>query len=158
MRFTSEFETDVEKMAADQVMSARDIQRLEFIREEFRQGFELLSDLGPAVCVFGSARIKPDSSEYEDGRALGSLLASKGYAVITGGGPGAMEAANRGAYEAGGTSIGIGIELTHEQGINPYVNVGMQCHYFFTRKTMFMRYSDGLIVLPGGMGPLDELF
>lgn len=158
MRFTSEFDTDVEKMTADQVMSARDIQRLEFIREEFRRGFELLSDLDPAVCVFGSARIKPDSSEYEDGRALGSLLASKGYAVITGGGPGAMEAANRGAYEAGGTSIGIGIELPHEQGINPYVNVGMQCHYFFTRKTMFMRYSDGLIVLPGGMGTLDELF
>lgn len=158
MHFTPEFDTDVEKMSADYVLAARDIQRLELIREEFRKGFELFGDLGPAICVFGSARIASDSEEYENGRRIGALLARKGYAVITGGGPGAMEAANRGAFEQGGTSVGIGIELPHEQGINPYVNIGMECHYFFTRKTMFMRYSEGLIVLPGGMGTLDELF
>ncbi|TCD53546.1 TIGR00730 family Rossman fold protein [Alloscardovia theropitheci] len=158
MPFTPEFDTDVEELTVAQIREAGDIKRLERIREEFRQGFNLLADLGPAICVFGSARIRTDSAEYEQGRYIGKLLAEQGFAVITGGGPGAMEAANRGAFESGGTSVGIGIELPREQGINPYVNLSMNCHYFFTRKTMFMRYCDGLIVLPGGMGTLDELF
>ncbi|WP_018143511.1 LOG family protein [Alloscardovia criceti] len=158
MRYTPEFDADIESMSGAQVRDPSDLHRLEFIREEFRVGFNLLHDLGPAICVFGSARTPEGTQEYEDGRKIGELLANKGYAVITGGGPGSMEAANRGAYEAGGTSVGVGVQLPHEQGINPYVNLSMECHYFFTRKTMFMRYSDGLIVLPGGMGTLDELF
>ncbi|MFD0704817.1 TIGR00730 family Rossman fold protein [Alloscardovia venturai] len=158
MAFTREFDTDVESFTQDELYEVEDIKRLERIHNEFRDGFSLLGHLGPAICVFGSARIKPDSVEYEQGRMIGSLLAQKGYAVITGGGPGAMEAANRGAYEHGGMSVGIGIELPHEQGINEYVTLKMNCHYFFTRKTMFMRYCDGLIVLPGGFGTFDELF
>ncbi len=158
MPFTPEFNTDVENLTVDNIREAGEIQRLERIRNEFREGFNLLGDLGPAVCVFGSARTPEASAEYEQARKIGQLLAREGYAVITGGGPGAMEAANRGAFEEGGTSVGVGIELPHEQGINPYVTISMNCHYFFTRKTMFMRYSDGLIVLPGGMGTLDELF
>lgn len=143
---------------ADRELDQDEIDRLGRIHEEFKHGFALLQDLGPAICVWGSARTKPGHPEYEAGRLIGKSLAERGFAVVTGGGPGAMEAANRGAYEAGGTSVGIGIELPHEQGINPYVNVAMNCHYFFTRKTMFIRYSQGLIVLPGGMGTLDELF
>ncbi|OTA27131.1 Rossman fold protein, TIGR00730 family [Alloscardovia macacae] len=158
MPFTREFDTDIEGFTHAQRDADSDIQRLERIRSEFREGFSLLRDVGPAICVFGSARITEGSEEYEQGRKLGTLLAQRGYAVITGGGPGAMEAANRGAYEAGGTSVGVGIELPHEQGMNPYVTISMDCHYFFTRKTMFIRYSDGLIVLPGGVGTLDELF
>lgn len=128
------------------------------IQAEFVEGFGALAELGPAVSVFGSARTDEDSEEYAMARTVGRLLSERDYAVITGGGPGIMEAANRGAHEAGGVSVGLGIELPHEQGMNPYVDLGMNFRYFFARKTMFMKYSEGFIVLPGGFGTLDELF
>ncbi|GGB45330.1 cytokinin riboside 5'-monophosphate phosphoribohydrolase [Flexivirga endophytica] len=128
------------------------------IQAEFVEGFGTLAEIGPAVSVFGSARIKPDSDYYAKGVELGRLLADAGYAVITGGGPGAMEAANKGAFEAGGTSVGLGIELPFESGLNPYVDLGVNFRYFFARKTMFVKYAQGYVVLPGGFGTLDELF
>jgi len=133
-------------------------ERLARVRHELETGFELLAGLGPAVCVFGSARTGPGHPEYELSRRVGSAIADAGFAVITGGGPGTMEAANRGAQEAGATSVGLNIELPHEQGINPYCNVSMTFHYFFVRKLMFVRYSTALVVFPGGFGTLDELF
>jgi len=135
-----------------------DPERLERIREEFDQGFRLLEGLGPAVCVFGSARTAPGHPEYELARSLSARIAEAGYAIITGGGPGTMEAANRGAREAGGVSVGLNIQLPHEQRLNPYVEIGKEFHYFFARKLMFMRYSWSFVVLPGGFGTLDELF
>lgn len=108
--------------------------------------------------MFGSARTKPGSPDYEAGVAIGRGLVEAGFAVITGGGPGAMEAANKGAMEAGGISVGLGIELPFEQGLNPYVNLGVDFRYFFVRKTMFVKYASGFVVLPGGLGTLDELF
>jgi hypothetical protein len=111
-----------------------------------------------AVTVFGSARTGRDHPEYEQGRELGAALAKAGYAVITGGGPGTMEAVNRGAAEAGGQSVGLGIELPFEQGLNPWVDLGVNFRYFFVRKTMFMKYAQAIICLPGGFGTLDELF
>ena len=137
---------------------SRDSWRTLRILSEFVEGFEALSDLPPAVSVFGSARSKPDSPECELAEQLGAALARAGYAVITGGGPGVMEAANRGASEAGGLSVGLGIELPFEQGINDWVDIGIDFRYFFARKTMFVKYSQGFIVLPGGVGTLDELF
>jgi len=128
------------------------------IQAEFVEGFGTLAELGPAVSVFGSARLKPDSDFYRKGVELGRLLAEAGYAVITGGGPGTMEAANKGAYQAGGTSVGLGIELPFESGLNPYVDLGVNFRYFFARKTMFVKYAQGYVVLPGGFGTLDELF
>ena len=128
------------------------------IQSEFVEGFGALAELGPAVSVFGSARTQPDDPSYALGVAVGTALAEAGYAVITGGGPGAMEAANRGALEAGGTSVGLGIELPFEQGLNRYVDLGVNFRYFFARKTMFVKYAQGFIVLPGGFGTLDELF
>jgi len=128
------------------------------IQSEFVEGFGALAELGPAVSVFGSARIPVDSPHYTLGREVGRALARAGYAVITGGGPGAMEAANRGALEAGGASVGLGIELPFEAGLNPYVDLGVNFRYFFARKTMFVKYAQGFIVLPGGFGTLDELF
>lgn len=128
------------------------------IQSEFVEGFGMLAELGPAVSVFGSARTPPDHPAYAAARALGSKLAQAGLAVITGGGPGVMEAANRGASEAGGVSVGLGIELPHEQGVNPYVNLGINFRYFFARKTMFVKYAQGFVVLPGGFGTFDELF
>jgi len=128
------------------------------IQSEFVEGFGALAELGPAVAVFGSARIRPDDEEYRLGVEIGRLLAEDGYAVITGGGPGAMEAANKGAYLGGGTSVGLGIELPFETGLNEYVDLGVNFRYFFARKTMFLKYSQGFIVLPGGFGTLDELF
>ena len=128
------------------------------IQSEFVEGFGALAELGPAVSVFGSARIPVDSAHYTLGREVGRALARAGYAVITGGGPGAMEAANRGALEAGGASVGLGIELPFEAGLNPYVDLGVNFRYFFARKTMFVKYAQGFIVLPGGFGTLDELF
>ncbi|WP_270887541.1 TIGR00730 family Rossman fold protein [Pedococcus sp. 5OH_020] len=128
------------------------------IQSEFVEGFGALAELGPAVSVFGSARTREGSAFYELGRQVGRRLVEAGYAVITGGGPGAMEAANRGAAEAGGASVGLGIELPFEQGLNPYVNLGVNFRYFFARKTMFVKYAQGFIVLPGGFGTLDELF
>jgi uncharacterized protein (TIGR00730 family) len=128
------------------------------ILSEFVEGFDTLADLPPAVSVFGSARSKPESPECEMAAALGAALAEAGYAVITGGGPGVMEAANRGATEAGGMSVGLGIELPFEQGLNDWVDVGIDFRYFFVRKTMFVKYAQAFVVLPGGFGTLDELF
>jgi uncharacterized protein (TIGR00730 family) len=128
------------------------------ILSEFVEGFDTLADLPPAVSVFGSARSKPDSPECEMAEALGAALARAGYAVITGGGPGVMEAANRGAAEAGGMSVGLGIELPFEQGLNEWVDVGIDFRYFFARKTMFVKYAQAFVVLPGGFGTMDELF
>jgi uncharacterized protein (TIGR00730 family) len=133
-------------------------ERIERVEAELREGFGQLAEVGPAVCVFGSARTHPGDEEYELGREIGRAIGEAGFAVITGGGPGTMEAANRGAREAGALSIGLNIELPREQGLNPYVDIGIEFHYFFTRKLMFVRYSDALVVLPGGFGTLDELF
>ncbi|MEU9579179.1 TIGR00730 family Rossman fold protein [Streptomyces chilikensis] len=136
----------------------RDAWQVARIQAEFGEGFRALSGLPHAVSVFGSARTSPDSAEYEAGVRLGRALAEAGWAVITGGGPGAMEAANKGAQEAGGVSVGLGIELPFETGLNPYCDIGLNFRYFFARKTCFVKYSRGFVVLPGGMGTLDELF
>lgn len=128
------------------------------IQAEFVEGFGTLAELGPAVSVFGSARSRPGDGDYELGVQVGAALVDAGYAVITGGGPGSMEAANKGANEAGGTSVGLGIELPFEQGLNEYVHIGVNFRYFFIRKTMFVKYAEGFVVLPGGFGTLDELF
>ena len=128
------------------------------ILSEFVDGFDALASLGPAITVFGSARVAPDSETAQLARAIGRGLAEAGFAVITGGGPGAMEAANRGCREGGGLSVGLNIELPHEQHINPYVDLGVEFRYFFARKTMFVKYADGFVILPGGFGTLDELF
>jgi uncharacterized protein (TIGR00730 family) len=128
------------------------------IQAEFVEGFGLLAEIGPAITVFGSARTPRDSPEYEIGRRIGEGLAHAGYAVITGGGPGVMEAVNRGAVEGGGVSIGLGIELPFEQGLNSWVDIGIDFRYFFVRKTMFVKYAQGFVFMPGGFGTLDELF
>jgi hypothetical protein len=128
------------------------------IQAEFVEGFGALAELGPAVSVFGSARTAAGTTAYALAEEVGRLLVDAGYAVITGGGPGTMEGANRGAAEAGGTSVGLGIELPFETGLNDYVNLGINFRYFFARKTMFVKYAQGFIVLPGGFGTLDELF
>ena len=128
------------------------------ILSEFVEGFDALAGLGPAVTVFGSARVAPDSPIYATAREIGRRLAAEGYAIITGGGPGVMEAANRGCQEGGGMSVGCNIELPHEQYINPYVDLGVEFRYFFARKTMFVKYADGFVILPGGFGTMDELF
>ena len=133
-------------------------ERLERIEREFRLGFTRLGDIGPAVCVFGSARTLPGETEYELARETGVALANAGFAVVTGGGPGTMEAANRGAQEAGGLSVGLNIQLPHEQALNPYVDLGIEFRYFFVRKLMFVRYSDAFVCFPGGYGTLDETF
>jgi uncharacterized protein (TIGR00730 family) len=128
------------------------------IQSEFVEGFGLLAELPRAVSVFGSARTPADHPEYATGRALGSALARAGFAVITGGGPGAMEAVNRGASEAGGISVGLGIELPFEQKLNDWVDIGLNFRYFFARKMMFVKYAQAFVILPGGFGTLDELF
>jgi uncharacterized protein (TIGR00730 family) len=128
------------------------------IQAEFVEGFGLLAELGPAVSVFGSARTSRDSGEYALAESIASALAGAGYGVITGGGPGVMEAANKGASEAGGVSVGLGIELPLEVGLNEYVDVGVEFRYFFVRKTIFIKYSQAFVVLPGGFGTMDELF
>ena len=128
------------------------------IQSEFVDGFGALAELGPAVSIFGSARTQRTESDYKAARRMGSQIAKRNIAVITGGGPGIMEAANRGAALAGGKSVGLGIELPFEQGLNQWVNLGMSFRYFFVRKTMFVKYSSGVIVCPGGFGTLDEMF
>jgi uncharacterized protein (TIGR00730 family) len=128
------------------------------IQSEFVEGFGALAELGRAVSVFGSARVGRDAPEYAFAEQLGAALADAGYAVITGGGPGIMEAANKGCCNAGGVSVGLGIELPFEQGMNEWVDIGMTFRYFFARKTMFVKYAQGFVVLPGGFGTLDELF
>ncbi|GAB2471599.1 TIGR00730 family Rossman fold protein [Streptosporangium sandarakinum] len=128
------------------------------IQAEFVEGFGQLAELPQAVTVFGSARTKEGTPEYEMGIELGRKFSEAGYAVITGGGPGCMEAANRGAREAGGVSVGLGIELPFEQQMNEYVDLGIEFRYFFVRKTMFVKYACGFVTLPGGFGTMDELF
>jgi uncharacterized protein (TIGR00730 family) len=128
------------------------------IQAEFIEGFGALAELGPAIAVFGSARTRPGDTTYEQAEQTGRTLVEAGFAVITGGGPGSMEAANKGASEAGGVSVGLGIELPFESGLNPWSDIGVNFRYFFARKTMFVKYSQGFIVLPGGFGTLDELF
>jgi uncharacterized protein (TIGR00730 family) len=128
------------------------------ILEEVRMGFEALGHVGAAVSIFGSARTPEDDPEYALARETARLLGDAGFAIITGGGPGIMEAANRGAQESHAQSIGLNIELPFEQGLNPYVELGLEFHYFFTRKVMFVRYASGFVVFPGGFGTLDETF
>ena len=132
--------------------------RLERIQNEFVKGFQGLYDLGFAVTVFGSARFKATHPYYKLARAVGKELARAGFATLTGGGPGIMEAANRGAYEAGGTSCGLNIVLPREQQANPYLHKSIDFHYFFTRKVMLVKYSCAFVVMPGGLGTLDEMF
>jgi len=128
------------------------------IQAEFVEGFGMLAELPRAVTVFGSARTPRDHPEYALGEELGAALARDNFAVITGGGPGAMEAVNKGCQEAGGLSVGLGIELPFEQGLNAWVDLGINFRYFFARKTMFVKYSQAYVCLPGGFGTLDELF
>ncbi len=128
------------------------------MQAEFVEGFGALAELGPAIGVFGSARIAVEDPFYALAEQAGARLAEAGFAVITGGGPGAMEAANKGASQAGGVSVGLGIELPFEAGLNQWVDKGINFRYFFARKTMFVKYAQGFIVLPGGVGTLDELF
>lgn len=136
----------------------KDPWRVMRIQAEFIEGFGALAELGPAISVFGSARTAPSDPHYALAEGIGAGIARAGYAVITGGGPGMMEAANKGAREAGGVSVGLGIELPREQGMNDYVDLGVHFRYFFARKTMFLKYSCGFIAMPGGFGTLDELF
>ncbi len=128
------------------------------IQSEFVEGFGMLAELGKAICVFGSARTPVEDPAYVAAELLGRRLTETGHAVITGGGPGIMAAANRGASRAGGVSVGLGIELPFEQGLNEWVDVGINFRYFFARKTMFVKYSQGYVVFPGGFGTFDELF
>ena len=128
------------------------------ILAEFVEGFDALASVGKAVTIFGSARTREGDPHYAQARELAANLAREGFAVITGGGPGIMEAANRGCHEAGGLSIGCNIELPHEQSVNQYVDLGVEFRYFFARKTMFVKYADAFAILPGGFGTLDELF
>ncbi|MDR2379064.1 MAG: TIGR00730 family Rossman fold protein [Bifidobacteriaceae bacterium] len=128
------------------------------IQAELVAAFDALDQVGPAISVFGSARTKPEDRWYQAARELAGLLAGAGYGVITGGGPGIMAAANRGAHEAGGLSIGLGIELPVEQGMNRWVDLGVDFRYFFARKVMFVKYAKGFVAFPGGLGTLDELF
>jgi uncharacterized protein (TIGR00730 family) len=144
-------ETAVRSLTTDDDRVAR-------MRAELAMGFRTLRDLGAAVSVFGSARTARGTPEYELGVELGRRLGHAGFAIITGGGPGAMEAANQGAREAGVASVGLGIDLPFEQSVNEYVDHRLDFHYFFTRKIMFVRYASAFVVLPGGFGTLDELF
>src|SRR5262245_10064513 len=128
------------------------------IMGEFVEGFDTLARVGPAVSIFGSARTRPDDPHYIAAEETGRRLAQSGFAVITGGGPGIMEAANKGAFEAGGDSVGCNIELPFEQGMNEYVRTAINFRYFFVRKTMFVKYAEAFVIFPGGFGTMDELF
>ena len=152
---------DEEIIAAEEtavLSTLTDETRLERIEQELSTGFDALAHVGAAVSFFGSARTRELDPEYALARETARLAGAAGLAVITGGGPGAMEAANRGARDAGALSIGLNIDLPFEQGMNPYVELGLRFHYFFTRKIMFVRYASGFVVFPGGFGTLDELF
>ncbi len=128
------------------------------IQAEFVEGFGALAELGPAISIFGSARTAREDPNYARAEEIGGRLAELGFAVITGGGPGVMEAGNKGAKEAGGVSVGLGIELPFEQGMNEWVDLGVDFRYFFARKTVFVKYSSGFVVMPGGFGTFDEMF
>ena len=155
---TSTYDQRLLESGSDHSWKHADPWRVLRIQGEFVAGFDALSELPKAVTVYGSARTKEEAPEYAQGVELGAKLVGEDYAVVTGGGPGIMEAANRGAYEAGGLSVGLGIELPFEQGLNKYVDLGINFRYFFARKTMFLKYSQAFVCLPGGMGTMDELF
>jgi hypothetical protein len=141
-----------------QLDTTTDAWRVFRIMGEFVEGFDTLARLGPAISIFGSARVKPDDPMYHAAATLSQRLVEEGFGVITGGGPGIMEAANRGALEAGGASVGCNIELPFEQGMNAYVNIAINFRYFFVRKTMFVKYAEAFVIFPGGFGTMDELF
>lgn len=155
---TAATERDLLKSMRTERDFGEDAWRVSRIQAEVVDGFEVLRKLGPAVCAFGSARTPPGSPIYEATLKTTGLLARAGYAIITGGGPGLMEAANRGAREEGGTSVGLNIELPFEQEANPYLDIELEFRYFFVRKLMFIRYAFAYIFFPGGFGTLDELF
>src|SRR5205807_904081 len=148
----------LDRDAFDQMMYHADPWRALRILSEFVEGFDALSGLGPAISIFGSARTPREDAYYVAAERTGQAIAERGFAVITGGGPGIMEAANKGCKQAGGLSVGCNIELPDEQGINDYVDLGVEFRYFFARKTMFVRYARGFVIFPGGFGTLDELF
>jgi uncharacterized protein (TIGR00730 family) len=152
---------DEELLGADApaILSTQsEAERIERVRLELETGFSELGAIGPAVSIFGSARINESDPRYALARRTASMLGAAGFSVITGGGPGIMEAANRGAHEAGVHSVGLNIELPFEQEMNRYVDLPLRFHYFFTRKVMFVRYACAFVVFPGGYGTLDELF
>lgn len=154
----STFDQRLLESGADHEWQHADPWRVLRIQGEFVAGFDALAKLPKAVTVFGSARTKLEDASYQMAEELGRKLAECAYAVITGGGPGIMEAANKGAHEGDGLSVGLGIELPHEQGLNKYVDLGLNFRYFFARKTMFLKYSQAFVCLPGGMGTMDEFF
>lgn len=139
-------------------ISSKDTWRIFRIMSELVEGFDTMQQVGPAVSIFGSKRCKPGEAEYELAYTIAKKLAERGFAVITGGGPGVMEAGNKGAKEGGGTSIGVNIRLPEEQGPNPYQTISLDFRYFFIRKLMFVKYAVGFVILPGGYGSLDEAF
>lgn len=158
-RLPSTFDQEIIRCGEPEIQEElSDPERLDRIREEFEEGFRIMEPVGPAVCVFGSARTRPGHPEYEQARRVGASIARQGYAVITGGGPGSMEAANRGAKDEEGFSVGLNIQLPHEQSANPYLDIGKEFRYFFARKLMFVRYSWSFVIFPGGFGTLDEMF
>ena len=148
----------LERNAIEELSHHADPWRVLRILSEFVEGFDALNEAGPAVTVFGSARATPSDPDYAAGVKLGAALARRGFAVMTGGGPGIMEAVNRGCQEAGGLSVGCNIELPDEQELNAYVDLGVEFRYFFVRKTMFVKYARGFVIFPGGLGTMDELF
>lgn len=150
--------SDQRFLETDKNWRQTDAWRVMRMQSEFVEGFETLADLGPAISVFGSARTKRDHPHYAFAEQVGARLVESGFTVITGGGPGVMEAANKGARKAGGVSVGLGIELPFEQKMNKHVTLGINFRYFFARKTMFLKYSQGFVVMPGGFGTFDELF
>ena len=151
--------TDDKKMLQAHWSHAEELEHAKRIGDEFLMGFEAVDRIDrPAVSIFGSARVHEGSFAYDEARATAKLFAQAGWAVVTGGGPGVMEAANRGCREGGGLSIGFNIELPHEQGLNRYVDVGLTFHHFYARKTMFVKAAEGFVVFPGGFGTADELF
>lgn len=154
----TEDEELLETPTAPVLFTHTDPWRVMRIMGEFVEGFDTLAELGPAVTIFGSARVKPDHPQYQATIEVARLLGEAGFTIITGGGPGIMEAGNRGAQQAGVPSIGLNIELPFEQGVNPFVEIGMNFRYFFVRKTMFTKYAQAFVIFPGGFGTLDELF
>jgi uncharacterized protein (TIGR00730 family) len=155
---SSLFDVETEPETDIQELSERDLSWLGRVHREFAAGFRLMADRGPCVTVFGSARVRTGTPLYNLGRAVGRELARSGFTVVTGGGPGLMEAANRGALEAGGTSIGLGVTLSDLEPSNRYTTAALTFRYFFVRKVMLVKYASAFIMLPGGVGTLDELF
>jgi uncharacterized protein (TIGR00730 family) len=151
-------ESEKEVLAASAAFTHTDPWRVLRIMSEFTEGFDALAGLGPAITIFGSARVKPDNYQYKAAVEVARLLGNEGLTIITGGGPGIMEAGNKGAREAGALSVGLNVELPFEQGVNQYVELSLEFRYFFVRKTMFVKYAQGFVIFPGGFGTMDELF